>query len=735
MSRLLDTLGRGAAKHKWLVLGAWVLLAILVFGAAKAADGKTVDKFTIPGAQSQHALDLLEKDFPARSGAQGTVVYRTRTGTVNDPANTTAINASVANMQKIPHVSSAGNGPAGAFTPSTRDLGIAFTTLQYDVQATGVPKNELSVLEHANAPARQAGLDVEYGGAVIDYVNQPPVGNSDKIGLLVSIFILLIAFGSVIAMGLPIGTAIFGLGVGLAGISLLAAFTDVGTVAPTLGAMIGLGVGIDYSLFIVTRHRENVANGMDIIDSAGNAIATAGQAVLFAGSIVVVALCGLLLAGIPYAATLGFSAALVVAIMILAAITLLPALIGIAGRNIDRLRVPGMHPSTGTEGNEVAGQAGKARGFARWAHFVGRHPWPFAVACTVVMITITIPLASMRLGQTDDGTAPASSTQRKAFDLLARGFGPGINGPLLIAVSLPDPASAVVVDRLADVLPKTKGVAVPGVLPANRNTAGDVAIIAVLPNSSPDAVTTAELVSRLRNDVIPPAVAGTNAHVFVGGQTAAFIDLGNRISERLPYLIASVVALSFLVLMTAFRSLIVPLTAAVMNLLSVGAAYGVVVAVFQWGWGKDLIGLESTIPIVSVVPMMMFAILFGLSMDYQVFLLTRIREDYALTGDPHTSVVTGLANTARVITSAALIMISVFLSFVGNPEPTVKMFGIGLASAVFIDATIVRMIFVPAVMEILGKWNWWFPHWMDRVLPRIELEGSSKPVVPATAGR
>ena len=735
MSRLLEALGRGAAKHKWLVLGTWVLLVLLVFGAAKAADGKTVDKFTIPGAESQHALELLQKDFPARAGAQGTVVYHARTGTVSDAANTAAINASVANMKNVPHVSSVGNGPGGTFTASKTDPSIAFSTLQYDVQATGVPTNQLSVLERANTPARQAGLDVEYGGPVIDYVNQPPAGNSDKIGLLVSIVILLIAFGSVIAMGLPIGTAIFGLAVGLASISVLASFTDVGTVAPTLGAMIGLGVGIDYSLFIVTRHRENVANGMDIIESSGHAIATAGQAVLFAGSIVVVALCGLLLAGIPYAATLGFSAAIVVAIMILAALTLLPALIGIAGHSIDRLRVPGLHPSTGTEGNETAGQAHKARGFARWAHFVGRHPWAFAVACFVVMITITAPMASMRLGQTDDGTAPANSTQRKAFDLLARGFGPGINGPLLLAVSLPDQASAVVLDRLTQSLPKTTGVAVPGVLPANKNAAGDAAIIAVIPNSSPDAVTTAELVGRIRNDVIPPAVKGTNAQVFLGGQTAAYIDLGNRISKRLPYLIAAVVALSFLVLMMAFRSLIVPLTAAVMNLLSVGAAYGIVVAVFQWGWGKDLIGLETTIPIVSVVPMMMFAILFGLSMDYQVFLLTRIREDYARTGDPHTSVVTGLANTARVITSAALIMISVFLSFVGNPQPTVKMFGIGLASAVFIDATIVRMIFVPAVMEILGKWNWWLPHGMERVLPHIDIEGSSKRVVPAAAGR
>jgi RND superfamily putative drug exporter len=434
--------------------------------------------------------------------------------------------------------------------------------------------------------------------------------------------------------------------------------------------------------------------------------------VLFAGTTVVIAICGLAVSGIPYVAVLGFAAAIVVAVMMIAAVTLLPALLGLLGRRIDKGHIGRRHRK------DPAPSDGKPHGWARWATTVASHPWPFAVAVVAVLLTLAAPFLSIRYGETDDGTAPESSTQRKAFDLVQDAFGPGANGPLLVVVTYPKGES--VPTALTTGLKGASGVV--SVAPAEANKAGDTAIVAVEPTSAPDAQATTDLVEELRESVIPKALAGTTGvKAYVGGITASYIDLGARISERLPYFIGAVVLLSFLLLMLVFRSVVIPATAAVMNLLSVGAAYGVVVAVFQWGWLKGLFGLESTVPIVSFVPMMMFAILFGLSMDYQVFLLTRVREEYDNSGDTRTAVVRGVSATARVITSAALIMITVFLSFVANPVAEVKMFGLGLAVAVAVDATLVRMVLVPALMEILGKANWWFPRALERLLPRIDI--------------
>jgi RND superfamily putative drug exporter len=487
--------------------------------------------------------------------------------------------------------------------------------------------------------------------------------------------------------------------------------------------MIGLGVGIDYSLFIVTRHRQNLDAGMDINESIGLANGTAGQAVLFAGGTVVIAITGLALSGVPYVTRLGFMAAIAVAVMMVAAVTLVPGLLGLAGHHINRVHAPRLRRKyRGATHPALTGA--RPRGWERWAMFMSRHRWPAVIISLVILLTLAAPVLSMRLGQTDDGTLPESLTQRQAYDLITQGFGPGANGPLYLAVELPQPGDTAPADAVQQAVANVPGIQV---APPQLSPDQSVALIIAVPPNSPQSEQTEELVNDLRTTVLPAAVQGTGASVFVGGQTAAFVDLGERIQTRLPLFIGAVVGVSFLLLMMVFRSILVPLKAAIMNILSIAAAYGVIVAIFQWGWLKGLVGLDQTVPIVSFVPMIMFAILFGLSMDYEVFLLSRIREEYYETKDNLRSVVNGLGATARVITSAALIMISVFLSFVGNPDPTVKMFGVGLAVAVFVDATIVRLVLVPATMELLGSANWWLPHWLDRVLPKIQIEEGKAP--------
>ena len=714
----------------------WIVAAVAIVALAGSLDGQFTDNFRIPGTQSQDALDLLQRDFPKAAGDSALVVFETPKG-ITSAAVEPPISASVAALGKIPHVTSVTNpyGPVGsAFISKSGD--IAIVTVQFDTKAQDLPKDVFDTIEGATAPATQAGVKVAYGGAVIDYADQPPSGNADLIGLLAAVVILLFAFGSVVAMGLPILTALFGLGVGISIVHVIASFTAIGTVAPVLATMIGLGVGIDYSLFIVTRYRENLATGLDVEHAVGRSVATAGSAVLFAGTTVVIAICGLVVSGIPYVARLGYMSGVVVAVMMLAALTLLPAIIGVVGHGIDRWKVPSLlhHPDRAVRaGRDPEPPAGSV--WERWATLVARHAWPFAVVAVVILLVIAWPVLSMRLGESDDGNLPTSTTQRQAYDLVAKGFGPGTNGPLLVVVQLPSPGDDAVLTDVSSALRKTPGIK--AVLPPQTSPNGAVAQIGVLPTTAPDSAQTAHLVGTLRGDVLPAAVGTTGAKAYVGGITAAYIDIGDRISSRLPYFIGAVVLLSFILLLLVFHSVLVPLTAAIMNLLSVAAAYGATVAVFQWGWAKGLVGLQSTVPIVPFVPMMMFAVLFGLSMDYQVFLLTRVREEYDRTGDTRQGVVRGLARTARVITSAALIMIFVFGAFVLNPTPEVKMFGLGLAFAVLVDATIVRMLLVPSIMEILGDANWWFPKWLG-FLPRLDIEGGdtspSTPDAPDAPG-
>ena len=525
---------------------------------------------------------------------------------------------------------------------------------------------------------------------------------------------LLVAFGSVVAMGLPIVTALMGIFVGAAAVGVLSAVMNVPEFSMILCMMIGLGVGIDYALFIVTRHRQHLHEGMSVEDAAGTATATAGQAVLFAGTTVVIAILGLFLAGLPAISAMGVSVALVVAVAMAAAITLLPGLLGLAGSKIDKLSIHRKSHVTKPAHETLSG---------RWAHHVGSHSVRYALVSLGLLCTIAVPALSMRIGAPDDGNAAKHTTQRTGYDELARGFGPGFNGPIQVVVEVPARTDLAAVAHVHDALQADPGIG--AVTAPVFNPAGDTAVLTANPTTSPQDARTDALVHHLRSDVLPNAVDGTDARVSLTGRAMA-TDLSDRLTSRLPLFIVAIVAMSFLLLMVVFRSVLVPLKAAIMNLLSIAAAYGVLVAVFQWGWGNELIGLHSTMPINPFLPLMMFAILFGLSMDYEVFLLSRVREEYLATGDNHAAVVRGLSSTARVITSAALIMISVFGAFVLTDDPNGKLFGVGLAVAVFLDATLIRMVLVPATMTLVGRANWWLPGWLDRILPHLDLEGAPK---------
>jgi RND superfamily putative drug exporter len=720
MTSLLNRLGAAAARHPWRAIAAWVLIAVALVVGGSAAGGEYNDNYKVPGVQSQAAIDRLQADVPAAAGSTNNqIVFHAPTGTLTSPQNQVAVAGSLAAVQKLPHV--VGVVPPTPGRTVSADGTTGFATVAFGVPAVDLKNSEFRQLTDAVAPARAAGLEVEYGGDLVSLAQAPSVGASDKIGLVAALIVLLIAFGSVVAAGLPIGTAIVGLAVGLSLVKVLAAFVNVPSVTPILGTMIGLGVGIDYALFVITRHRENLANGLEIVDSVGRTNATAGQSVLLAGTTVVIAICGLALSGIPFVASLGFATAVVVAVAVSAALTLMPALLGLVGAHINSLELPW------TRRRQAEVRAGDAPPtfWARWADRVGRRPWPYLVVSLAVLLALSAPLLSMRLGQTDAGTLPKSSTQRRAYDLLAQAFGPGFNGPLTLVVELPAAGDQAALAKIVPAVSADPDVA--AVSPPALSPSGKTAVVNAIPKSSPQDAATSALVHRLRDSVLPVATQGSGATALVTGSTAVFIDLSTRIASRLPLFIAAVVALSFILLMIVFRSILVPLKAAVMNVLSICAAYGVVVAVFQWGWGKGLVGLQQTVPIVSFVPMMMFAILFGLSMDYEVFLLSRIRENWLATGDSHHSVVDGLAHTARVITSAAIIMVSVFASFLLVNDPTVKMIGLGLAVAVLVDATLIRMVLVPATMTLLGAANWWLPGPLERVLPHLDFEGGDAP--------
>ena len=726
--RGLERLGAAMVRHRRAVVAIWVLALVLLGVGAVSRHSVLRDVFTVPGTNSQSATNVLEQRFPAQQQPQATIVIAADQGsTLTTPATEAAVESMLATVGKQDGVASVSN-PFTAPPRISKNGRIAIATVSYEGTYSDLPVDAFKDLTAAATPVEATGVQVEFGGSVTDIQNAGSNDFADLIGIVAGLIILFILFRTLLAAVLPIGVAIFGVAIAGSVLLLIATQVTIGTVAPILGSMIGLGVGIDYSLLVLSRYLQNRDEGMEHEAGVAHAIGTAGAASLFAGCCVAIALCGLAIAGIPYVAMLGYSAGLFVAVMVLAALTLLPAVLGMVGPRITR-----KHKNV-EAAEEVGGM------WYRFAHVVSRHAVLCVVASLIVLAILAAPLLDLQLGFTDDGNAPTSETQRKAYDLVSEGFGEGANGPLIVAISVPavtgaDAATVVGdVERLAGALGKAPGVA--SVTPPIPSPEKNAAVVLVTPDQAPNAESTQQLVRDLRSDVIPGATKGTPlvGRVFVGGATAALIDVTDRISDRLIYCIAAVVLAAFLLLMVVFRSILVPLKAAIMNLLSIGAAYGVIVAVFQWGWGRSLIGLDEAVPIVAFVPLMMFAILFGLSMDYEVFLLSRIREEFLRTGDSRESVATGVAKTARVITAAALIMISVFLGFVITPNPTVKMMGIGMAAAVLVDATIVRLLLVPATMELLGAANWWLPKWLDRVLPHLDLEGSvDTDVAPAAA--
>jgi RND superfamily putative drug exporter len=714
MTAPLYAIGRFSSRHHYPVIAVWIVLAVALLAISHTAGSKTSENLTLPGTDSTKATELLEDDLPEQAYGSNPLVIEAPQGRLTQPQYAAAVAETGKRLNSLGDVNSAVSplSPQGANFLS-EDQSIGYFPVVLSIGPGEIDEEEAERILDAAEPARKAGLETAVGSYVGQQLSKPATETSEAIGLAAAVIILLFAFGTATAMMLPIVSAVIGLACALSIIRLLEHVLEVPGVASTLATMIGLGVGIDYALFIVTRHKLQLADGMELRESIARATATAGGAVVFAGFTVVIALCSLAFAGIPLVSTLGFTAAVAVVVAVCAATTLLPAMLGALGPRINSLRVRlgKTHPDDK-----------EPHGWRRWAERVSERPWIATVVALAILIVLALPVLQLQLGQNDISALPEETTSRQAYDSLNKGFGPGVNGPLLIASEFDSPQEA---KQVLPKLEKAVGGAsdVAAVTEPTLDKAGTAAVFTVISKSEPWADETIDLVEELRAEAIPDALGATNASSYVGGQTAGYIDLASQISDKLPLMIAIVVALSFIVLLVAFRSLLVPVKAAAMNLLSVAAAYGVVTAVFQLGWGSSLIGLDHAIPIVSFVPLLMFAILFGLSMDYEVFLLTQMREHYEEYGDERRAVVEGLANTGRVITSAAAIMVCVFTSFVLSGNPVVKEFGVGLAVAIAIDSTLVRCLLVPAVMVLLGKRAWWLPKWMDRWLPKISIEG------------
>jgi RND superfamily putative drug exporter len=796
MAAPLYRLGHFCVRRRRLVLAIWVVVFIALGAWARSAGPDVNDNLTLPGSDSERASNVLGSRFPSQANGTNPVVLQAPSGhKLTDQQYAKPIDDTVHALRDDPAVRSAVSpltSKGAAFLGKDKRIGYIALNLRPS-------PNQLStdtahrIVARAD-PARAAGLNVGFGGYLGQKVSKPDTHSSEAVGLTAAVIVLLFTFGTVVAMGLPIVTAIFGLVAGLSLITLISHIAEVPTVAPTLATMIGLGVGIDYALFLVTRHRQQRRQGMETNESVARATATSGGAVLFAGSTVIIALLSLAVVHIPLVTTLGYTAALVVAIAMAAAVTLLPALLAMLGPRIDSLRIPLPH----------AHDDAHPHGWARWGAFVAARPFPAAGVAIVLLAALAVPALDLYLGQQDNGALPTSTDSRRAYDGLTKAFGPGSNGPLLVSVDMagkPAKPDAKKLDQLskqessqkqqarkkadaqeqqiaagleaqglppqqaqaqaqAQVKPKLdaqdskitkqadakhKQLDQPATDPRLQglrqdlaktsgvhkvseplvNSGGTAAVLTVTPTTAPSDRATEQLVRRLRDDTIPAATQGKQMTADVGGTTAGYVDLADEISSRLVITIGVVVALSFLLLVLAFRSVVIPLTAGLMNLISIGAAFGVVTAVFEKGWGAGIVGLSGPVPIVSFVPLMMFAILFGLSMDYEVFLMTHIREAWQRGHDNRAAVISGVATTGRVITSAALIMVSVFFAFVLNGDPTVKQFGVGMGVAVAVDATVVRCLLVPAVMVVLGRSNWWFPRVLDRAVPNFSIEGET----------
>jgi putative drug exporter of the RND superfamily len=796
MTGPLYALGRLCVRHRFVVLAFWLVVVIGLAAVARSTGQQTSDNLALPSTDSQRATDILTQRFAAQANGTNPLTLQVPAGQkLTDSKPKQAIDNVVDAYKKDKAVGKVVSpfSSAGA-SQLTKDKTIGYISLTLKDSPSELNVDEAhDIIDVAN-PAKAAGVRVAAGGYLGQKVSKPSTHTSEVVGIVAAIVILLFTFGTAVAMGLPIITAICGLVCGLSLIAILGTIDEVPTTAPALATMIGLGVGIDYGLFVVTRHREQLRAGMELRESIARTTATSGGAVCFAGGTVIIALLSLLLAGIPLVTTLGYTAALVVLIAVAAAITLLPAILAILGERINALSLPGLK----VHHDE------RPHGWQRWARLIADHPWPALAVGVVILLVLAIPLRLLHLGQTDVGALPKNTQARQAYDRMSTGFGPGSNGPMLVAVRLskpatndqkqldsvkqqqtdaenkqkqqaddqtkqitqqlesqgvpPDQAQAQAqqqvqaqqksdqskqssqdaqteqqekfleskasdprLQTLKTDMEKTKGVK--SVTEPLVNKSGSAAVYTLVATTAPSSRKTEDLVNTLRDDVIPKATKGQGMSADVGGTTAGYIDLAKQIASKLPLVIGVVLALSFVLLALAFRSLVVPLKAVVMNVLSIGAAFGVVTYAFGHDWSAQLVGLDGEVPIVSFVPLMMFAILFGLSMDYEVFLMTHVRERWQATEDAHQAVIDGLAGTARVITSAALIMVSVFCAFIINGDPNIKQFGLGMAAAVAVDATVVRCLIVPAIMSLVGSAGWWLPRWLHRHLPRISIEG------------
>lgn len=698
------------------VLIGGLVLVVLYMIAAISLSGQFADRFELPGSESQKAYDLLSERFPQQAGSTAQIVFRTDAdGGIANPAVSQEIQTFLTDVSQLPHVVGV-LSPFDAPSQVSQQGNIAYATVYYDALSTDVPIADANKLVDAIDAANSENLTVTGGGEIVVLTEQEFGSTAEIVGIIAAAIILLIAFGSVVAMGLPIVTALLGLLIGLLGVGVVANFMNVATFAPIFGSMIGIGVGIDYALFIVTRFREGLQDGLEPRAAAGRAVDTAGRAVIFAGAVVVISMLGLSVIGVEFITSLGVSAAFVVASAVVVALSFLPIFLVLIGRRIDKWSV--RRPRTTHDPNSPT--FGR-----RLSRRIQAHPGRYALAAAAFLIALALPILDMDLGFPDAGAYPSDFHSRQAYDLLAEGFGVGYNNPLILVVDDPNGIDQATLESLSAAAGAADGVA--HVDAPIVNQAGDTAVITVIPTTTANDDATKQLVTSLRNDIIPATLAGTSTATYVGGPTGSFLDFSDHMEARTPWVFVVIIGLSFILLTIVFRSPVIALKAAIMNLFSIAAAFGLVIAVFQWGWGQSLFGIEEPQPIAVFLPLMMFAILFGLSMDYEVFLLSRIREFWAHGRSTSDAVADGLAVTARVITAAAAIMVSVFLSFVALPDPITKQFGLGLAAAILIDATIVRLILVPATMELLGEWNWWFPSWLDRITPHVNIEGKTDP--------
>ncbi|HEX4470546.1 MAG TPA: MMPL family transporter [Nocardioides sp.] len=713
----MSRLARWCFRHAWVVVVAWVVLLVTLVAAGRVAGKAYTDGFSLPGTGSSQAQELLASAGRTQGPGDDTIVFHARAAGahVTDPALSQAISQALTASRHQPEVASITSPFApGAAGQVSADGRTAFASVRFVEPDQSLTRPDIDPLVDAASAARSSALDVEFGGGGFQTLKGSPVSGSILIGLIAAAVVLLLAFGSIPSMLIPLAAAIFSVASGIEVVGLLSHRLAINAITPSIAALIGTGVAVDYALFVVTRHRQGLMVGEGVEESTIRAVATSGRAVVFAGGTVAVAMLGLLVLRVDFLTGVGIAAALTVGFAVAAAVTLLPALFRLIGVRVlsrrERRRL--------TRGEQASRTAGPWR---RWAEMVQRHPLWLGGAALLLLALLIVPAFSLRLGASDQGNDPASSTTRKAYDLLAEGFGPGSNGPLVLAARTPDPGSRAALAALADDVRALPGVASARLAPSSSGPS--IAVLDVVPTTSPQSVQTQDLLRQLRTETIPRAEAHTTLHVYVGGQTAVFQDFADVLRAKLPLFLTVIVGLGCLLMMVAFRSLVIPLVAAAMNVLAAAASFGVVVAIFQWGWGSDAIGLGRAGPVESFLPVMLLAILFGLSMDYQVFLVSRIHEEWARHGDTSRAVTRGQELTGRVITAAAAIMVCVFSAFALEGRRPIGEFGLGLAVAILLDAVVLRSVLVPATMHLLGRWNWWMPSALERVVPHLDVDG------------